>query len=758
MRNIKVINQNWAFAKKITSAPASIPADWEKLNLPYTWNGKDGQDGGNDYFRGTCAFAKTLTAADLPEGEEKYLQFDGVNSSCEVFWNGKKVTEHHGGYSTFRVRLPEVKDENLLVVLVDNSPNDKVYPQNADFTFYGGIYRDVSVIGVPANHFDLDYYGAPGIMVTAEIKGKDAKVKIKTFIKDDDDCKVKYEIIADGEVIAECVMDEDDEAELVIENVHLWNGRKDPYLYTAKATLIENGEEIDCISTRFGCRTFEIDPEKGFILNGEKYPLRGVSRHQDRPDIGNALLPEHHKEDLDLILELGATTIRLAHYQHSQVFYDLCDEAGLVLWAEIPYISRHMSTGRDNTISQMKELVSQNYNHPSIVVWGLSNEITIAGAADPDLISNHKELNELCHKMDKTRLTTIASVTMCSIDSEYVHISDVLSYNHYFGWYGGTTDMNGPWFDDFHKKYPKKPIGISEYGCEALDWHTSNPVQGDYTEEYQSYYHEELIKQIAERPYLWATHVWNMFDFAADARAEGGENGMNHKGLVTFDRKYKKDSFYAYKAWLSDEPVLHLCSKRYIDRTEDVTKVTVYSNCDEIELFANGVSVGKQTKGKYPFFYFDVKNEGETTLTVKAGDLEDTATIRKVDTPNEAYIMKEEGQVINWFEINTPDGYFSINDTIGDIMSTFRGKLVMLKFVLMLKNMMSGGKKDEDGEEKKGGMMAGFQITPAMLKNIYGMAKGFTIKRTFSMIGNGFTKEEILGLNASLNKVKKPKK
>ena len=758
MRNIKVINQDWAFAKKITSAPASIPAEWEKLNLPYTWNGKDGQDGGNDYFRGTCAFAKTLTAAELPEGEEKYLQFDGVNSSCEVFWNGKKITEHHGGYSTFRVKLPEIKDENLLVVLVDNSPNDKVYPQNADFTFYGGIYRDVSVIGVPGNHFDLDYYGAPGIMVTPEIKGNDAKVEIKTFIKDDDDCKVKYEIIADGEVIASCVMDEDDEAELTIENVHLWNGRKDPYLYTAKATLIENGEEIDCISTRFGCRTFEVDPEKGFILNGKEYPLRGVSRHQDRPDIGNALLPEHHKEDLDLILELGATTIRLAHYQHSQVFYDLCDEAGLVLWAEIPYISRHMSTGRDNTISQMKELVSQNYNHPSIVVWGLSNEITIAGAADPDLISNHKELNDLCHKMDKTRLTTIASVTMCSIDSEYVHISDVLSYNHYFGWYGGTTDMNGPWFDDFHKKYPKKPIGISEYGCEALDWHTSNPVQGDYTEEYQSYYHEELIKQIAERPYLWATHVWNMFDFAADARAEGGENGMNHKGLVTFDRKYKKDSFYAYKAWLSDEPVLHLCSKRYIDRTEDVTKVTVYSNCDEIELFANGVSVGKQTKGKFPFFYFDVKNEGETTLTVKAGELEDTATIRKVDTPNEAYIMKEEGQVINWFEINTPDGYFSINDTIGDIMSTFKGKLVMLKFVLMLKNMMSGGKKDEDGEEKKGGMMAGFQITPAMLKNIYGMAKGFTIKRTFSMIGNGFTKEEILGLNASLNKVKKPKK
>ena len=759
MRNIKIINENWLFSKDAKSAPASIPADWTALNLPYTWNGKDGQDGGNDYYRGTCYFAKEIKAEDLPAGEEHYLQFDGVNSSCEVFWNGKSITKHDGGYSTFRVQIKDIKDTNILAVAVDNSANDRVYPQNADFTFYGGIYRDVSVIGVPANHFDLDYYGAPGIMVTPEVKGADAEIEIKTFIKDDKNCTVRYEIIADGEVIASAEKDGDDAAEFTIKNVHLWDGLADPYLYTAKATLICDGKEVDELTTRFGCRYFSVDPDKGFFLNGKSYPLRGVSRHQDRPDIGNALLPEHHKEDIDLILEMGANTIRLAHYQHSQVFYDLCDEKGLVIWAEIPYISRHMSTGHDNTISQMKELVAQNYNHASIVVWGLSNEITIAGAADPDLIKNHKELNDLCHKMDKTRLTTLASVTMCSIDSEYVHISDVLSYNHYFGWYGGSTDMNGPWFDDFHKKYPKKPIGLSEYGCEALDWHTSEPVQGDYTEEYQSYYHEELIKQIAERPYLWATHVWNMFDFAADARAEGGENGMNHKGLVTFDRKYKKDSFYAYKAWLSKEPVLHICSKRYIDRTEDVTKVTVYSNCNEIELFANGESVGKQTKGEYPFFYFNVKNEGETVLTVKADGMEDTATIRKVDTPNEAYIMKEEGAVINWFEINTPEGYLSINDTIGDIMATFRGKIVMLKFVLMLKNLMGGGKKDdEEGGEKKGGMMAGFSVTPAMLKNIYGMAKGFTIKRALSMIGNGFTKEQILEINAMLNKIKKAKK
>ena len=754
MRNIKVINNDWLFSKNAKAAPAALPSDWEALNLPFTWNGKDGQDGGNDYYRGTCYFAKEIKADEFPEGAVKYLQFDGVNSSCEVFWNGKSITKHDGGYSTFRVQVKDVRDSNLLVVAVDNSANDRVYPQQADFTFYGGIYRDVSLIGVNENHFDLDYYGSPAIMVTPEIKGADAEIEIKTFFNNKD-CKVRYEIIADGEVIAS--KEDDDDAEFDIKNVHLWDGLKDPYLYTARATLICNGEEVDEVSTRFGCRTFKIDPEKGFFLNGREYPLRGVSRHQDRPDVGNALTPEMHKEDLDLILEMGANTIRLAHYQHSQVFYDLCDEAGLVLWAEIPYISSHMPTGYDNTISQMKELVIQNYNHPSIVVWGLSNEITIAGS-NPNLIKNHKDLNDLVHDLDKTRLTTIAAVSMCDINDEYLHVSDVLSYNHYFGWYGGDTSMNGPWFDDFHKKYPDKPIGLSEYGCEALNWHTSNPTQGDYTEEYQSYYHEELIKQIAERPYLWATHVWNMYDFAADARAEGGENGMNHKGLVTFDRKYKKDSFYAYKAWLSSEPVLHLCSKRYVDRVEDVTKVTVYSNCDEVELFANGVSVGKQTKGKYPFFYFDVKNEGTTELKAVAGDLTDTATINKVDTPNEAYVMKEEGQVINWFEISTPDGRLSINNTIGDIMSTFGGKIVMIKFLMMLKESAGGGKKKDDGEEKKGNMLSGFKVTPQMLKNVYQMAKGFTIKRVFSMLGGSFTKEQILELNAKLNKIKAPKK
>lgn len=737
MRNIKNINENWVFVKENEKST---------VNLPHTWNGIDGQDGGNDYYRGKCTYIKEIAKADMPQGEEIYLQLDGVNSSAFVYFNSKLVCTHHGGYSTFRVKLENIKDNNEIKIEADNSPNDFVYPQQADFTFYGGIYRDVTLIGVGKNHFDLDYYGAPGIQITPIVNGDKADVNVKTYITGGGEVRVTV----NGETKTGT------EVDFIVDNPHLWNGVADPYLYNAVAELIVDGEVVDRVESRFGIRSFKVDPQKGFILNGKPYPLRGVSRHQDRPGIGNALLPEHHREDIELICEMGANTIRLAHYQHAQYFYDLCDEKGLVVWAEIPYISSHLEKGVENTKTQMTELIAQNYNHPCIVTWGLSNEITMSGAS-PAVVENHKMLNDLVHSMDKTRPTTEAVVTMCSMDNEYVHISDIVSYNHYFGWYGGNVNMYGPWFDKFHEKYPNKAIGISEYGCEALNWHATDIAQGDYTEEYQAYYHEELIKQIAVRPYLWATHVWNMFDFAADARAEGGENGMNHKGLVTFDRKYKKDSFYAYQAWLSDKPMLHICSKRYIDRVEDKVKIKVYSNQDEVELFANGESVGVQKKGEFPFFTFEVKNEGETVLTAKAGDLTDESKIRKVDSFNEDYRMKEEGAVINWFEINTPVGYYSVNDTIGDIMGSFRGKFAMLKIGAMLLKALKGDSQPSDEPKKKkskGASVMGFKPSKEMLQLGY----GFTVKRVISMLGGKFTKEQILKINAILNKVKKPKK
>ena len=748
MRTVLNFNNMWAFSKQATEIPTVIDKQWNFVNLPHTWNALDGQDGGNDYYRGKGYYAKSFSKIDLPESDRYYIEIKGANSSAELYLNGEKLASHDGGYSTWRVDITEkLAAANILVVVVDNSANDRVYPQMADFTFYGGLYRDVNIVCVSESHFDLDYYGGPGIKVTPAINGENADVEIEVYVtngKAEQD--VKYVIYdADGNAVAEALT-KDTKVNLAINNVHLWHGRKDPYLYTAKVELTESGEVLDNISTRFGCRTFKVDPENGFILNGKEYPLRGVSRHQDRWGIGNALLPEHHAEDIELICEVGATTIRLAHYQHDQYFYDLCDEKGLVIWAEIPYISKHMPTARENTISQMKELITQNYNHPSIVVWGLSNEIGIGGS-DDDLLENHRILNDMCHEMDKTRLTTVAAVSMCKMDDPYLQIPDLVSYNHYFGWYGGETDMNGPWFDKFHKTNPNIPIGCSEYGCEALNWHTSEPRQGDYTEEYQAYYHEELIKQFFTRKYMWATHVWNMFDFGADARSEGGENGQNHKGLVTIDRKYKKDAFYAYKAWLSDDPFVHLCGKRYVDRVEDVTKVTVYSNLPEVELFANGVSLGKKAAEDH-FFYFDVQNVGETELVAVAGEFKDFGKIRKVESFNEDYRLKEKGAIINWFDIEMPDGYLSLNDKMSDVLATLQGKMLFMS----LAGKLMGG-KGKDGKMEA----MGFEIGPDMMS----MMGGFTVLRLFTLMGGmmdmKFTKEDLLQLNAKLNKIKKPK-
>ncbi len=751
MRTVLNLNHKWAFSKEAAEVPTKVSSKWNFVNLPHSWNALDGQDGGNDYYRGTGYYAKELTLEDIPTADRYYLEFRGTNASADLYVNGEKKMHHDGGYSTWRCDITEelkAGPSTMIVVAVENTINEIVYPQTADFTFYGGIYRDVNLVCVSHSHFDLDYYGGPGVQVTPTVEGTDAQILVEAYVTAMKQGQtLRYTLMGQEGNVVTTYETASRKVNFRMKNVHLWNGRKDPYLYTCKVELLDGETVLDAVSVRYGCRSFAIDPDKGFILNGQEYPLRGVSRHQDRWGIGNALLPEHHTEDMDLICEMGATTIRLAHYQHDQFFYDLCDERGLVIWAEIPYISQHMPTGRENTISQMKELIVQNYNHPSIVVWGLSKEITMKNPNDPDLIENHHILNDLCHSMDKTRLTTMAVVSMCDMGEEYVQIPDTVSYNHYFGWYGGETSMNGPWFDKFHARFPEKPIGISEYGCEALNWHTSKPIQGDYTEEYQAYYHEELIKQIAERPYLWATHVWNMFDFGADARAEGGENGQNHKGLITMDRKYKKDSFYAYKAWLNPDPMVHICGKRYVDRVEDVTKVTVYSNCPTVELFANGVSLGVQAHNGLPFFYFDVPNAGETKLVAVACSLKDESVLRKVDTFNESYRLKEKGAVLNWFDITEVEGYLSLNNKMSEVMATTQGKLL---FAGMMAKMMP---KNKNGKAEA----MGFELTDSMIQ----MMGSFTVLRLTSMLGMAnihMTKEQLLDLNAKLNKIKAPAK
>ena len=638
MREITKIMKGWEF-----TGPDGTTTT---VDLPHTWNARDGQDGGNDYWRGPCIYRTHFAAPQFNTASHQvWIQFDGVNASAHVVLNGSPVCNHDGGYSTFRANITELlRDENELTVEVDNSKNDRVYPQKADFTFYGGIYRDVSLMVVSKNHFTLDYFGGPGIRITPTVQGADASVQVTTW--HDGEGEVSIELLdAAGNTVA---TGKGPDITLTIFNAHLWNGVKDPYLYSCKARLVVNGTVEDETTTRFGVRSFKVDPKKGFFLNGKSYPLHGVSRHQDRKGLGNAITREMHDEDMALIKEIGANTIRLAHYQHDQYFYDLCDEVGMVVWAEIPYISEHMPNGRENTISQMKELIIQNYNHPCIVCWGVSNEITISTKDKKDMLDNHRQLNDLCHEMDKTRLTTLACYAMCGPFNRSAHITDMVSWNLYLGWYVPGFILNDLWMGFFHLCFPNRPFGYSEYGAEGMpNLHSTHPHRGDHTEEYQAKYHEYMLRCFKRHPWMWATHVWNMFDFAADARDQGGEPGMNHKGLVTFDRKTKKDSFYLYKAWWSDEAFVHICSKRFVERTGSTATVKVYSNQSTVALYVNGNKVGEQT-GEH-VFTFKVPLNGELHIQAVAGDRTDESVIRHVDTPNPEYkLHKTKSKSANW--------------------------------------------------------------------------------------------------------------
>ena len=638
MRSTTKLMKNWQF----TGPDGKTAA----VDLPHTWNNIDGQDGGNDYWRGTCIYKTRFAAPAFDKNTQQvWLQFEGVNASAKVTLNGVEVTRHDGGYSTFRADVTALlADSNELIVEADNSKNDRVYPQKADFTFYGGIYRDVSLLVVNRNHIALGYLGGPGVQITPTVNGANADIEVKTWMEGDGEVEFSIYDAAGAEVLTGKGRD----TTVTLERPHLWDGVRDPYLYTCAVRLVLNGEVQDEVRQRFGVRSFSVDPKRGFFLNGRPYPLHGVSRHQDRKGLGNAITREMHDEDMQLIKELGANTIRLAHYQHDQYFYDLCDEAGMVVWAEIPYISEHMPNGRENTISQMKELIVQNYNHACIVCWGVSNEITISTKDNRDMRDNHHVLNDLCHEMDKTRLTTLACYAMCGPFNPVAHITDLVSWNLYLGWYVPGLFLNDLWMEFFHLCYPNRALGFSEYGAEGMpNLHSSHPRRGDHTEEYQAIYHEYMLRCFDRHKWLWATHVWNMYDFAADARDQGGEPGMNHKGLVTFDRKTKKDSFYIYKAWWSDEPFVHICSKRYTDRTENEIEVKVYSNQKNVTLYVDGERLAEQ-EGEH-IFKFRVKLNGETKVQAVAGDSIDDAVFRKVDAPNPDYkLTKKKSTSANW--------------------------------------------------------------------------------------------------------------
>lgn len=680
----------------------------EKVTLPHTWNAVDGQSA-SDYYRGNCTYIKRFVKPELGKDEELFLEINGANSSSKVILNGKELACHDGGYSTYRVKLTEdLLDENELQIEVDNSANDHVYPQKADFTFYGGLYRDVKLITIQKTHFDLEYFGGKGFYVTPEVLEDKAIVKFDAYIRGYADAVV-VSIEGVGEVRLEIpqqdnqTLYEEDamknvthfSGSLMIEQPHLWDGLKDPYLYAATAKIFVQGEVIDEVTSKFGCRTYCFDPKEGFFLNGRSYPLRGVSRHQDRLGVGNALTKEMHEEDMELILSVGANSIRLAHYQHDQYFYDLCDEKGIVAWAEIPYITVHMDGGRENTISQMKELILQNYNHASIICWAISNEITLQGVTE-DLMENHKILNDMIHTMDKKRVSAMANLFLLETDSPLVELPDIRGYNLYYGWYVGDMEDNDTFFDQFHKEHPNTVIGLTEYGADSvISLQSPKPEKGDYTESYMAVYHEHMLQMISERPYLWGTYVWNMFEFAAAGRDEAGDPGKNHKGLITFDRKQKKDAYYIYKAWWSDEPFVHLCGSRYVDRLEPVTEVKVYSNRKKIALYVDGALFGEE-QGEH-IFKFQVPISGEHQIKAVCVDNEklvDEMTIRKVDTPNPSYFM-DAAKVRNWFdepkEDELDDQFLSLNSTMAEIQAVPEGAALLDQMMKQMQNSAAGG-------------------------------------------------------------------
>lgn len=744
MRQMIELKKDWKYIKTAqNAAEAENAAAGISVELPHTWNAVDGQDGGNDYYRGTCWYVRHIKKPKLETASRVYLEFLGAAVTADVYWNGEHVAHHEGGYSAFRVDVTDkLIGENVLAVALDNSDNDRIYPQKADFTFYGGLYRMVNLLVVPAAHFALDYAGAPGIAVTPVVACDEnrvptgrAAVTVETWIRGD---AKTVTVTLTGEYTLQKTADVVDgkaTVEFELEQVHLWNGTADPFLYTAKAKL----ESGDAVETRFGCRSFYVDPQRGFFLNGRAYPLRGVSRHQDRAGVGNALTMEMHREDMELIKEIGANTIRLAHYQHAQEFYDLCDAYGMVVWAEIPYITKHMKNGRQNTLDQMEELVVQNYNHPSIVCWGLSNEITAASPVDEDLLKNHRMLNDLCHRLDATRFTTMANVFMQEIDSPLLEIPDVNSYNLYFGWYLGELEQNDEFFDEYHAKYPDRCIGFSEYGADANPQYQSTaPAHGDYSETYQTVYHEHMLNMIEARPYLWATHVWNMFDFAADGRDEGGAHGVNQKGLVTMDRKLKKDAFYLYKAyWNKEDAFVHICGSRYRDRREEVTEVKVYSNQKEVSLYVDGRRLETQKGSR--IFRFEVPVTGEHTIAAKTGEQSDEIRIRKVEEMNPDYVMGEIKEVINWFDDDEykPDCY-SIKDKMSELQAS-------PKVGAILAQMM------QQGAGARGDVAESVKDNPNLIR----MMGKMTLESMLGHMKDTITEEQIKGLNRMLQQIKK---
>ena len=595
-----------------------------RVDLPHTWNAQDALSGKIDYKRGIGNYEKNLFIRPEWKGKRLFIRFEGVNNIADVFINRRHIGEHRGGYGAFIfeiTRKVEYGKENSILVRVNNGEQLDIMPLVGDFNFYGGIYRDVHLLITDETCISPLDYASPGVrLIQDSVSHRYAKVRAIVDLSNGSSGNQEVELnvrLLDGQrVVKEGTKNVNlsgnevmqQELTFEIDQPHLWNGRQDPFLYQAEVTLFRNGQMVDRVTQPLGLRFYRIDPDKGFFLNRKHLPLQGVCRHQDRSEVGNALRPQHHEEDVALMLEMGVNAVRLAHYPQATYFYDLMDKNGIIVWAEIPFVGPggyndkgfvDLPAFRANGKEQLKELIRQHYNHPSICVWGLFNELTELGDNPVEYI---KELNVLAHQEDTTRPTTSASNQMGDLN----FITDAIAWNRYDGWYGGTPADLGKWLDRMHKDHPEICIAISEYGAGASIYHQQDslvktvPTSWWHPENWQTYYHIENWKTISSRPYVWGSFVWNMFDFGAAHRTEGDRPGINDKGLVTFDRKVRKDAFYFYKAnWNREEPMLYLTGKRNTVRTQRLQTITAFTNLSGAELFVNGKSYGKAIPDSY---------------------------------------------------------------------------------------------------------------------------------------------------------------
>jgi beta-galactosidase len=650
-REVISLNRSWRF----TPGHETRKNVFTEINLPHTWN-LDALSGKEDYYRGLANYEKSLTIPSEWEGKTVYIRFKGVNSVANLFVNGRHVGEHRGGYTAFVFDISDYLDygkENALWVRVNNAIQLDLMPLLGDFNMYGGIYRDVDLIVTESDHIALTDYASSGVYLTSKpVDNNREEVIIRTLLTGNAGDKVSLKIqILDSR--KNCVTEQKQAVTLTgealqpvslsleIKNPHLWQGTDGPYLYAVKTELIRQGKSIDRVDERFGIRHYKVDPNQGFFLNEKPLQLRGVCRHQDREGLGNALYPIHHKEDMDIIREMGANAVRLSHYPQDKQIYDLCDEYGIISWSEIPFVGPggyrdkgfvNQESFKENGRQQLLELIRQNFNHPSICFWGLFNELKEAG---DNPVSYLNELNELAHSEDPSRVTVAAT----NQSGQLNRVTDLIAWNLYYGWYGGKPSSIATWADKTHQDYSNTPIGVSEYGAGGSIYHQQEelkqPDAGSYwhPENWQTYFHEEHWKELDKRPFIWGTFIWNMFDFGAAHRTEGEIKGKNDKGLVTFDRKVRKDAFYFYKAnWNKSDPFCYIAERRLTERSQTPQTIKVYSNQPEVELSVNGKSCGKR-RGDYGIFIWEAvplllgenrivacsgrKTEDHITLTVR---------------------------------------------------------------------------------------------------------------------------------------------